>query len=247
MLSIVSEGVVPQSTFPGFHKDFQRFFQQLEQNNQKEWFDPRKAEYESIVRAPMLQLCELINRDLMDHAPEFILEPKKAVYRIYRDTRFSKDKTPYKTHVAAYWPHQGLRKTSHSGYYVALSHKSVELGGGCYAPEAPQLLQVRQYIQQNLSEWRSIVQAPALRKALGELQGDQLTRNPKGFAADDPASEFLRRKAYFLFVTLPPETALDAGLLREVTKRFRLMTPLVEFLNRPLLAATKRKQANNLF
>src|SRR5437016_5646123 len=101
------------------------FLRALARNNDREWFQPRKETYEAKVKAPMLALIESINAELMDFAPEHVTDAKKAFYRIYRDTRFSADKTPYKTHIAAIFPRKGLVKHACAGYYFQVSPKGV--------------------------------------------------------------------------------------------------------------------------
>src|SRR5271170_3771184 len=107
--------------FPGFPPEALKFLRGLERNNRREWFQPRKETFKTKVKAPMLDLVEAINAQLPGFAPEHINDPKKAVYRIYRDTRFSPDKTPYKTHIAAIFPRRGLDRLTSAGFYFHLS------------------------------------------------------------------------------------------------------------------------------
>src|SRR5947207_12514475 len=111
--------------FSGIPKEGVAFLRALSRNNDREWFQPRKEIFESKLKAPMIELVEAINAELLKFAPDHITDPKKAVYRIYRDTRFSADKTPYKTHVAAIFPHHGLAKQASAGFYFHLTAKSV--------------------------------------------------------------------------------------------------------------------------
>ena len=120
--------------FPGFSPEALSFLRGLKRNNRREWFQPRKEIFEARLKAPMIQLVEAINAELLGFAPDHITDPKKAVYRIYRDTRFSADKTPYKTHVAAVFPHHGLGKQSSAGFYFHLTEKSVGIAAGSYMP-----------------------------------------------------------------------------------------------------------------
>src|SRR5882724_1818851 len=105
------------ATFPGFSPKAISFFRQLAHNNRREWFQPRKDLFDNEVRAPMLELIEQINDDLRSFAADYVTEPKKAIYRFYRDTRFSKDKSPYKTHIAATFARRGLPKNAGAGFY----------------------------------------------------------------------------------------------------------------------------------
>lgn len=225
---------MPRTAFPGFSEEALAFFRSLERNNRREWFQPRKAQFDERVKAPMLNLVAALNGAMERFAPLHVTEPEAALYRIYRDTRFSKDKKPYKTHIAAYFPRRGMDRHTASGYYVAISHKEVAVGGGMYMPTPDGLLTVRNHLAENHGAFRKIVQGRTLRKLLGELQGDRLSRTPKGFAADHPAADLLRLKQFFMYIELPPELATSAALLPEIRKRFEAMAPMVDFLNAPL-------------
>jgi uncharacterized protein (TIGR02453 family) len=225
--------------FPGFPPEALDFFRELRNNNNRDWFQPRKALFEEQVKRPMHGLVEALNRALAGFAPEYVTDPVKAVYRIYRDTRFSPDKTPYKDHIAASFRRRGPARGEGGGFYVAVSDKEAAIGGGVYAPEPEMLLAVRQHIGARHEEMRSILRAAAVRRLLGEVQGEKLTRVPKGFAADHPAADLLRFKSFVLYVTLPPELAATPQFYDEILKRFRAMTPFLQFL----AAAPKGKRA----
>ena len=132
--------------FPGFSPDALKFLRSLKRNNRREWFQPRKEIFETKVKMPMIQLVEAINAELLDFAPEHITDPKKAVYRIYRDTRFSADKTPYKTHIAAIFPDRNLGKQSAAGFYFHLNEKSVGIAAGSYMPGPDELRAIRTWL-----------------------------------------------------------------------------------------------------
>src|ERR1700758_5055816 len=125
------------------------FFRQLARNNDRDWFQPRKEIFEATVKAPMIELVERINGELAKFAPEYINDPKKAVYRIYRDTRFSADKTPYKTHIAAVFPKRGSGRETGAGFYFHLSPKSIGIAAGAYMPGPEELLAIRTWLAEN--------------------------------------------------------------------------------------------------
>src|SRR5436305_868335 len=127
------------SPFPGFSPAALMFFRQLEKNNQREWFTPRKEKFDELVRQPMLELVALINDDLRKFSVDHVTEPAKAIYRIHRDTRFSKDKSPYKTHLAATFARKGLPRHSGAGFYFSVGHTGVEVAAGMYMPDPPVL------------------------------------------------------------------------------------------------------------
>ncbi len=233
--------------FPGFPKEAMTFFRDLAKNNTREWFETRKDLYETKVRAPMVELVEALNIELAKIAPDHVADPKKAIYRIYRDTRFSKDKTPYKTHIAANFSHRLLDKHAAAGLYFAVSHESVDFGGGLYMPGPEQILQVRNLLAERHAEFTKLTGSKSYRALLGEVQGDQLTRAPKGFAPDHPAEALLRRKQWYWFVQMDAEIALTPKLLPELKKRFAAMIPALVFLNAPLLERRKKQNQQAKF
>src|SRR5438093_336992 len=166
------------------------FLRALKRNNRREWFQPRKEQYETQVRAPMLAIIEQLARDLRPFAPDIVVNPKTALYRIYRDTRFSENKTPYKTHVAAVFPSRGLPKHEGAGLYFHVSPDEVWIGGGMYAPQAPQLHAVREHIAANVGRLRAIVESPGFKRRVGGLEGERLQRVPLAFPKDHPAAEY---------------------------------------------------------
>jgi uncharacterized protein (TIGR02453 family) len=213
-----------------------QFFRGLKRNNRREWFQPRKHLYELHVKEPMLELVAALNKGLAAFAPEFVTDPKKAIFRIYRDTRFSADKTPYKTHVAATFSRRGSDQMGTGGFYFSVSHDLVEVAAGIYRPSPETMFEVRTHIAGNYQELRRILANKKTRKLAGDLKGDALTRAPKGFDANHPALELIKMKDWIFDISLPPALATTPKLYREVLHRFRAMAPLIEFLNRPLVA-----------
>jgi len=218
------------SQFSGFPPEALQFFRGLARNNRREWFLPRKALFEEKVKEPMRQLVDALNIALRGFAPEYETDPDQAIFRIYRDIRFSKDKRPYKEQIAATFHWHGSMGYGQGGYYVAVSHKAVAVGGGVYLPEPAQLLSIRQRIAERHDEFRRILAARPVRKLLGRLEGAQLSRVPRGFAADHPAADLLRYKYYILYKELPPRLAASSALYKAVVERFRVMVPFLRFL-----------------
>lgn len=232
------------SGFEGFPKEGLEFFRKLKKNNKREWFQPRKQVFEDTLKTPMIDFLGALNTHLAKFAPEHIVEPAKVIYRIYRDTRFSNDKTPYKTHVAASLPRQGMDRHAASSYYLSVGADEIEVAGGIYMPGPEQLLAIRQQIAANYKQFAQLVENKALVELMGPLHGDPLTRVPKGFAADDPAAAYLKCRRWIFYRTdLDPQIALTKDLLPEVVKRLKAMAPFVDFLNEPLvkLGAAKKK------
>lgn len=223
--------------FAGFPKEGLQFLQELKKNNTREWFTPRKETFERCVKAPMVAMVEAVNGELAGFAPDYMTEPAKAVYRIYRDTRFSNDKTPYKTHIAANLHKQGADKHAAAGYYFSVGAEQIELAAGVYMPGPEELLRLRQHIASNFEEFRKLAADKNATKLAGELQGDSLARPPKGFSAEDPAIEWIKKKQWYYYKTdMDLGLALTPKFLPEVVKRLKAMSPMVNFLNRGLAA-----------
>jgi uncharacterized protein (TIGR02453 family) len=219
------------------------FFRGLKRNNRREWFQPRKQIFDDCVKAPMVAMVEAVNAELVRFAPDYITDPSKAIYRIYRDTRFSNDKTPYKTHIAASFVRRGLDKHAGAGLYFSVAPDEIEAAAGVYMPPPDILLAIRTYLLEHGDELRRIVKNRQLRALMGEMYGDSLARVPKGFPADHPAADLIKMKQWVFYTTdLDPKLATTPKLLVEIVRRFRAMTPFVDFLNRPLLGAKRREQ-----
>ena len=220
---------------PRFGGEALKFLRALKRNNRREWFNAHRDEYEAHVREPMIAIIERLADDLRAFAPELVASPKVSMYRIYRDTRFSENKAPYKTHVAAIFPCRGLPKHEGAGLYFHVSPDEVWAGGGMYAPQTPQLHAVREHIAGNVHRLRSIVESPAFRRTVGRLEGERLRRVPRGFATDHPAAEYLKFRQFLAGREFPPRFATSPRFYRGLLRIFRLVAPLSRFLNEPLL------------
>jgi uncharacterized protein (TIGR02453 family) len=232
--------------FIGFPQGGIDFFRKLARNNRREWFQPRKAIFEEKVKQPMRGLVEAVNGALARFAPDYVTDPGKAIYRIYRDTRFSNDKTPYKEHIAAsFHRHTGMAHGD-AGYYFQISHKNVGLGGGVYMPEPATLLAIRSHIAARHEDLRQILAGRTVKSLFRKLEGEQLSRVPKGFCAEHPAADLLRYKYFILWAELPPEIATTPELFREIVKHFRAMVPFLNFLTEPLGRARRKIDARDL-
>jgi uncharacterized protein (TIGR02453 family) len=210
------------------------FLRGLKRNNNREWFQAHKPVFEEKVKAPMLELIGELNLALAGFAPDYASDPAKAFYRIYRDTRFSPDKTPYKTHVAAIFVPRGLDKHSSGSFYFQVSPQEIGVAGGIYMPGPEQLLAVRTHLAEHYERLEDLLRGKQLRTLMGELSGDPLSRVPKGFPSTHPAADLIRMKQWYVYVELEAGIATTPKLIDELLERFRAMTPLVEFLNEPL-------------
>ena len=217
-----------------------KFLRDLAKHNDREWFEPRKPIYEKELKAPMLALVGEITEAMHDFAPDFIRPPQKSVMRIYRDVRFSKDKKPYKTNVAAWWARHGLEKTSGGGFYFQVSATEVHIAAGCYMPEKEQLLAIRRMLLERHEEYRAIVGSKKLLAVMEPFDGMKMTRGPKGFPPEHPALDLIMQRQWGVSSRVPVEVALKPGLLQEIVKRFKLAAPLVSLLNEPLVERPRK-------
>jgi uncharacterized protein (TIGR02453 family) len=218
------------------------FLRNLAKHNDREWFTPRKAVFEAELKEPMLAIVRKITDAMMDFAPNHVRPAEKSLFRIYRDTRFSSDKRPYKTHVAAWWSHQGLEKTSGAGYYFHVSAKEVIVAAGAYMPAKDQLAAIRHWLLDHHEDFRKLLKRPAIRKAFSEFEGNALTRPPKGFPCDHPALDLIQCRQWGLSATLPANAALKPDLAAVITRHFKLAAPMVDALNTPIAAALAPKR-----
>jgi uncharacterized protein (TIGR02453 family) len=234
------------------------FLRGLARHNDRNWFNARKSTYERELKTPMLALVDEITRAMHGFAPEHMRPAHKSMMRIYRDIRFSPDKRPYKTHLAAWWSRRGMEKTSGGGFYLQIGPKGSFLAAGVYMPERDQLLALRRWMAEHHRDYRALTAKllkPRSRSApaMQPIDNDALTRMPKGFPADHPADELLRARNWGVRCTLADELPLSPTLAREVIKRFALMSPIVETLNQAILSGdssrperARRTNANRL-
>jgi uncharacterized protein (TIGR02453 family) len=221
---------------PRFTAQTLSFLRALKRHNNRDWFAARRGGYERDVRAPMIAVIEQLARDFQRFAPELEASPKASLYRIYRDTRFSEDKTPLKTQIAASFRWRGLPRGECAGLYLEVGPGWVWFGGGFYAPETAQLVRIRQHIAETYPEIDRIARRPSFRRAVETLDGERLARVPRGYPKDHPAAEYLKYRNFLAGRELPPRFATQPAFYPTVVSTFRAIMPLVRFLNEPLAA-----------
>ncbi len=230
------------AAFPYFSPAALTFLRNLARHNDRAWFQPRKAEFEAELREPMLAIIRKVTGAMAEFAPSFVRPAEKCLFRIYRDTRFSANKQPYKTHVAAWWSHQGLEKTSGAGYYFHVSPKEVIVAAGAYMPEKDQLAQIRHWLLDHHQEFRKLLQNRRVRSTFEEFEGNALTRPPKGFPSEHPAMDLIRCRQWGLAATLPAKAALKKDFAATLIRYFKIAAPIVDALNTPIAAAQAPKR-----
>lgn len=208
-----------------FSAEVFQFLRQLKKNNDREWFAANKERYHKVIVDPALAFIADFAAPLAGLAPHFVADPRPtrgSLFRIYRDTRFSGDKTPFKTHVGIHFRHESGKDVHAPLYYLHLEPGGCFLGAGIWHPDSRTLTKLRSAIVANPAQWK---------KATGKLElgGDSLSRPPKGFSAEHPLIEDLKRKDYIAAADLSEELICSAAFMKEFTAHCRKMTALVEF------------------
>lgn len=208
------------------------FLTELKENNDREWFEANKSRYLELKAEYESVLQEIIDGIRTFDKTIGAVEPKDCVFRIYRDVRFSTDKSPYKTHFGAYIA-AGGRKSERPGYYVHIEPGNSLIGGGSYMPKAEILKAIRQEIYFNSGEFEKIINSAALQEKFSGLYEDKLTRFPKEYLNESNASEYLKYKSFFVEKYLSDKEVLNKEkYISTVISSFKAMLPLKNFLNR---------------
>lgn len=210
-------------------KDILNFLSDLKNNNNREWYHLNKERYKN-AREIFLGEIQQIIQDLQMNDPEISdVQAKDAVFRIFRDIRFSTDKTPYKTHFAAYIA-KGGRKKGDAGYYVHLSDDEFFVGGGVHSPGKDELIAIRREILYQPELYISIIDE-RIKMGYKLFEEDKLKNGPKDFPKDSPHLELIKYKHFLLSKDLAQEDVLSGNFSRIVTGHFEELIPFVHFLN----------------
>jgi uncharacterized protein (TIGR02453 family) len=218
--------------FAGFPADFFRFFEQLRHNNNREWFNENKDRFQQSVLEPMSGFIAAIQPRLAAISQHYIADPKPhggSMFRIYRDTRFSKDKTPYKTHAACHFRHAAGKDAHAPGFYVHLDNEEVFFGGGIWLPPAPKLNSIRDFIADNARSWARVRNSKKVQDA-GGIKGESLRRPPRGFDDQHLHIEDLKRKSFYVMTEASPQAPASADFVEQVTQGFARAAPLNRFV-----------------
>jgi uncharacterized protein (TIGR02453 family) len=225
-------------SFSGFSPQGFRFLKQLKRNNRREFFLPRKPIYESLLKDPMEALLIEVRARLLKKVPGLRFDPRRSIHRIYRDIRFSADKSPYKTHIAASPGFLGRQRGVDPCFYLSLAPGEVFVAGGLYMPSSDQLKNTRKAIDENPRAFLRVVQDRRLRRAFVGIQGASLTRPPKGYAADHPLLPYLKMKQFYVHADLGERASYRKDFAAKVATLFLEMVPLLRWLQ----GAQKRRR-----
>jgi uncharacterized protein (TIGR02453 family) len=221
------------ASFGGFPKDFFAFFRELKAHNERVWFEANKARFRASVQAPMSDFIAAMAPKLAKISKHFVADPRPnggSMFRIHRDVRFSKDKRPYKDHAACHFHHSQGRGVHVPGFYMHFSDDGTRFGGGLWMPPSDALAKVRAAIAQKPQAWKKLLGDAAFRRHFDGVEGEALTRPPRGFAADQACIEDIKRKSFFAIRVETAKFAASPRLVDEVAETFASTRPLLRFL-----------------
>ncbi|HEX5971625.1 MAG TPA: DUF2461 domain-containing protein [Gemmatimonadaceae bacterium] len=228
----------PTGEFPGFRPAARTFLRGLRRNNNREWFLANRERYDAEVRGPMAALVEELDVRLAAIAPEIVGDPKRSMFRIHRDVRFSNDKSPYKTNVACWLYHMDAGRgvggdAAHggAGFYFDIGPDESWVGGGIWMPPRPTLARLRERIDEEHESLTTILRAPALKPFGGLAREAMLTRMPRGYDADHPAAELLRHQSFTMGRQVRDADLYSARLPDLLARELVRLVPLVRWLN----------------
>ena len=221
--------------FNGFPRDLFRFLKDLAANNNREWFNANKARYEQSVVEPVLDFIDAFDGRLHRISESFVADPRRnggSMFRIYRDTRFSRDKRPYKENVGCHFRHIAGKNAHAPGFYLHLQPGNVFAGAGIWQPPAPALDKIRTSIADDPESWTKIIDSRGFIDRFGEIRGERLKRPPRGYDAEHPLVEDLRLKSFFVSQPMDERKAFSDEFIDDIARVYRDAAPLVKFLTR---------------
>lgn len=221
------------NTFKGFPKETFTFLEELAGNNNRDWFSANKERYKTDIVVPVMEFINAIRPGLTKISRYYVADSRPhggSMFRIYKDTRFSKDKRPYKEHVGCQFRHAAGKDAHAPGFYVHLSPHEVFFGAGIWCPPNPILDQIRTAIVEKPGKWDKVINNKAIKTHFGGIRGDGLKRPPRGYPADHPYLEDLKRKSFLAMHEVDPALVTTPRFISEVENSFSTASPLVTFI-----------------
>lgn len=215
----------------GVDKKTFKFLKDLKKNNNRDWFQENKPRYEE-ARQNFIESVVQIIKNVSKFDPQIgDLEAKKTVFRIYKDTRFSKDKTPYRINMGAHLVAHNLKPHDRAGYYLHIEPGNCFLAGGAYMPPGPWMKAIRSEIDGNAKDLKKILNSKAFKDTFGEMEGEKLKTAPRDYPKDHPEIELLRYKSFLAVRNLSEKEVADEGFEKEAARVFKVLKPFDDFLN----------------
>jgi len=213
-----------------FTKDFTKFLSDLERNNNRDWFNENKKRYINSVKDPFEIFIEILLNKIKEVDDSIILTPKEAIFRIYKDVRFSKDKTPYKTNVSGIISEGGRKDFTTPGTYLEINKNGLRFYGGAHFLEKHHLQSLREFISENLNEFQALYKAKKFRTTFGTLLGEQNKRIPKEFKDMLEIEPLIANKQFYYFTEIEKKSLFSKNLISTLMRFYNIGRPLNEFL-----------------
>jgi uncharacterized protein (TIGR02453 family) len=230
------------SSFPGYSSKALSFFRQINQNNDRDWFKANKPQFLELIHQPTVDLLARVEAKLKPDLPDYNFDPKRIIYRIYRDTRFAKDKTPLKLHYGFQIQHPFITKNLGAGLYFHFGLKDVAIGGGIYMPGPEELLALRLGFVRDEKKVRAMLADKKLVKLMGTVQGDQARKVPESFEAAASAHDLVKRKQLYFYKELPPRDACTPAIEKTLLTCFGALLPMTDWINQTIIRAIRGKR-----
>ena len=212
-----------------FTSDYTQFFKELAANNNRDWFHENKKRYEKSVKEPFKQFTQALIGMVSKHEGELDIQPKDCIFRINRDIRFSKDKTPYKLNCSAIVSKGGKKDKSYPGLYVEASPEHVRVYGGVYMPDKDQTYDIRERILNKTADFQALYKDKKFKKYFGEIRGDKNKRTDKSFMTHAEKEPMIMNKQWYWFSELDPKILVSNKLIPEIESRYVAMKPLMDY------------------
>ena len=218
-----------------FTQDYLDFFKELAANNHKNWFDENRKRYHENVKQPFEVFVTAVINEMRKINPAINLEYKDCIFRINRDIRFSKDKTPYKLNRSAIVNVGGKKDKTAPGLYFELTPEHVRVYSGVYGLDKNELQAVREEIMENPKKFNSIISDKKFKSTFGEVNGEKNKRIPKEFEAAAEKQALIYNKQFYIYSTLPADIILEDNLLDQIMSTFKVAKPFADFLEKPIM------------
>lgn len=223
--------------FTGFPKEMFSFLRDLSANNDRSWFEANKERYLRYAKEPTLRFIEAMRERLELISPSYLADTRPnggSMFRIYRDTRFSRDKSPYKENIGCQFRHVAGRDAHAPGFYVHLQPGDSFAGGGIWRPPAPVLNRIRDAVVSNEKEWKKVKAFMDRSRHVSISEGEPLSRPPRGYPADHPMAEDLRRRTFFAGHSLSDQEVTSPRFIGIIEQVFHDLVPMMRFINEAL-------------
>ena len=212
--------------------DFLKFFMELASNNNRDWFQENKKRYETSVKKPFVNFVDALIEELKVVEPSIQSSAKTSIFRIYRDVRFSKDKTPYKLHASAFISSTSKKDFANPrGLYLEINPEAIRTYGGCYQPNKDQLLNIRRAIASEPKKFQSLISDKKFVGKFGTIQGEQHKRIPKEFKELHATQPLIANKQFYYFSEIDSDFIDNDDLIKMIIANYKVSLPLGQFLN----------------